>query len=178
MAEIRWQRYPRAAELDAARAWLALQANLGLAANTISAYGLALEEYLAFSAARHTHVVAATRDHVATYVRELTSRPNPRGRNVVVIDSGAGLAKATLQQRLTAIRLFYDYLMEEGLRSTNPVGRGRYTPGKGFGGARERGLIPRFTKLPWIPNDEQWKAVLDAREKSVLSQPRDAGFVV
>jgi integrase/recombinase XerD len=98
MAEIRWQRYLRAAELDAARAWLVLQANLGLAANTINAYGLALEEYLAFSAARDTHAVAATRDHVAAYVRELTSRPNPRGRNVVVIDSGAGLANATLQQ--------------------------------------------------------------------------------
>jgi integrase/recombinase XerD len=55
--------------------------------------------------------------------------------------------------------------MEEGLRSTNPVGRGRYTPGKGFGGARERGLVPRFTKLPWIPNDEQWKAVLDVARK-------------
>ncbi|MBV9483236.1 MAG: tyrosine-type recombinase/integrase [Acidobacteria bacterium] len=165
MAEIRWQRYLRAAEVDAARAWLVLQANLGLAANTINAYGLALEEYLAFSAARDTHVVAATRDHVAAYVRDLTSRPNPRGRNVVVIDSGVGLANATLQQRLTAIRLFYDYLMEEGLRSTNPVGRGRYTPGKGFGGARERGLIPRFTKLPWIPNDEQWRAVLDVARK-------------
>jgi hypothetical protein len=36
MAEIRWQRYLRAAELEAARAWLVLQANLGLAANTIN----------------------------------------------------------------------------------------------------------------------------------------------
>jgi integrase/recombinase XerD len=87
---------------------------------------------------------------------------------VVVLDSGAGLANATLQQRITAIRLFYDYLIEEGLRSTNPVGRGRYTPGKGFGGARDRGLIPRFTKLPWIPNDEQWKTVLEAAHMETL----------
>jgi integrase/recombinase XerD len=162
MAEIRWERYPRAAELDAARAWLVLQRNLGLAANTIDAYGRALEEYLAFSAAKEVPVIAAARDHVAAYVRDLTSRPNPRGANVVVLDSGVGLANATLQQRITAIRLFYDYLMEEGLRSTNPVGRGRYTPGKGFGGARDRGLIPRFTKLPWIPNDEQWRTVIEA----------------
>jgi len=34
-----------------------------------------------------------------------------------VVDSGAGLANATLHQRITAVRLFYDYLMEEGLRS-------------------------------------------------------------
>ena len=162
MAEIRWERYPRAAELDAARAWLVLQRNLGLAANTIDAYGRALEEYLSFSVAKEVSVITAAKDHTAAYVRDLTSRPNPRGAKVVVLDSGAGLANATIQQRITAIRLFYDYLMEEGLRSINPVGRGRYTPGKGFGGARDRGLIPRFTKLPWIPNDEQWKTVIEA----------------
>jgi len=162
MAEIRWKRYPRVTEFGAARAWLVLQHNLGLAANTIDAYGRALEEYLAFSAAREVSVITAAKDHIAAYVRDLASRPNPRGTNVVVLDSGAGLANATLQQRITAIRLFYDYLMEEGLRSINPVGRGRYTPGKGFGGARDRGLIPRFTKLPWIPNDEQWKTVIEA----------------
>jgi site-specific recombinase XerD len=165
MAEIRWQRYPRADKVDVVRAWLVLQANLGLAANTLDAYARAIEEYLAFSAGRDIPVITASRDHIATYVRDLTSRPNPRGANVVVLDSGSGLANATLQQRLTAVRLFYDYLTEEGLRSNNPVGRGRYTPGKGFGGARDRGLIPRFTKLPWIPSDQQWQSVLDAARK-------------
>jgi integrase len=126
-----------------------------------------VEEYLAFSTGKDVSVVAATMDHIAAYVRDLTSRPNPRRANAVVLDSGAGLANSTLQQRITAIRLFYDYLLEEGLRSSNPVGRGRYTPGKGFGGARDRGLIPRFTKLPWIPNDQQWQSVLQAaREES------------
>jgi integrase/recombinase XerD len=150
-----------------ARTWLALQANLGLAANTLDAYARALEEYLAFSAARDVPVVTATKDHIAAYVRYLTSRPNLRAARVVVLDSVTGLANATLQQRITAVRLFYDYLMEEGQRSTNPVGRGRYTPGKGFAGARDRGLIPRFTKLPWIPNDQQWQAVLEtARQES------------
>ena len=162
MADIRWDRYPRAADLDIARAWLLLQRNLGLAPNTIDAYGRALEEYLAFSATKDVPVITAPKGHIAAFVRDLTSRPHRRGANVVVLDSGAGLSNATLQQRITAIRLFYDYLLEEGLRSTNPVGRGRYTPGKGFGGARDRGLIPRFTKLPWIPNDEQWTKVLAA----------------
>lgn len=78
----------------------------------------------------------------------------------MIIDSGAGLANTTLQQRLTAGRWFYDYLMEEGIRRTNPVGRGRYTPGRGFG--RARGLVPRFRKLAWIPNDEQWRSILNA----------------
>lgn len=168
MSEIRWGRFPRTAELGVARAWLVLQANLGLAANTIEAYGRGLEEYLAFSATKDVPVITAMKDHIAAYVRDLTSRPNRRGANIVVLDSGAGLANATLQQRITAIRLFYDYLMEEGLRSTNPVGRGRYTPGKGFGGARDRGLIPRFAKLPWIPNDQQWHAVLEAGRKEPI----------
>jgi len=87
------------------------------------------------------------------------------------LDSGAGLANATLQQRLTAVRLFYDYLIEEGMRTDNPVGRGRYTPGKGFGGARDRGLIPRYRKLPWIPSDKQ--AVLD-REATQIAFARNA----
>jgi hypothetical protein len=34
---------------------------------------------------------------------------------VVSIDAGAGLANATLQQRLVAVPLFYDFLIEEGL---------------------------------------------------------------
>jgi hypothetical protein len=61
-----------------------------------------------------------------------------------------------MQQRLTAVRLFYDFLMEIGVRTTNPVGRGRYTPGTGFNGFRERGLIRRFEKQPWIPGDREF----------------------
>ena len=79
-----------------------------------------------------------------------------------VLDSGGGLANATVQQRLTAVRLYYDYLIEEGLREYNPVGRGRYTPGRAFGGSWERGLVPRYQKLPIIPSDEQWRLVLEA----------------
>jgi len=80
---------------------------------------------------------------VAVFVRELTSRPSRHGANVVSIDSGAGLSNATIQQRLVPVRLFYDHLIEEGLRESNPVGRGKYTPGRRFGG-QERGLIPRL----------------------------------
>jgi integrase/recombinase XerD len=34
-------------------------------------------------------------------------------------------------ERLVPVRLFYDLLMEEGLRESNPEGRGRYTPAAG-----------------------------------------------
>ena len=89
------------------------------------------------------------------FVRELTVAAEPSGINVVALDSGVGLSNATLQQRLVAVRLFYDFLVEEGVRESNPVGRGRYTPRGGFGG-NARGLVPRLDKLPWIPGEQQW----------------------
>ncbi len=145
-----------------------IQANLGLASNTVEAYGRALEDYLGFSDHHGVDPDAATKAHIAAYVHDLTTRPNPRGSKVRVLDSGAGLANATLQQRLTAVRLYYDYLIEEEVRPDNPVGRGRYTPGKGFGGERDRALIRRYRKLPWIPNDEQWQAILKAAREEPL----------
>jgi site-specific recombinase XerD len=160
--------YPAVTASEIARAWLRIEANLGLSGNTIDAYGRALDDYLAFSSRTDTEIVSANRDHVAAYVHELSSRKNPKNTNVLVIDSGVGLANATLQQRITAVRLFYDFLIEEGHRTSNPVGRGRYTPGRCFGGARERGLIPRYTKLPWIPNDEQWRAIIEATRQEPL----------
>jgi integrase/recombinase XerD len=182
MREIRWERYPRVAQLPLASSWLQIQGNLGLANNTIDAYGRALEDYLTFC---HLHEIVpetAQKEHLALYVHDLASRPNPKGAKIRRLDSGVGLANATLQQRLTAIRLWYDYLVEEGIRLDHPVGRGRYTPGKGFSGVRERGLIRSYTKMPWIPSDEQWKAVLEAakeepvRNRLLLAFAYDAGL--
>src|SRR5919109_514094 len=110
----------------------------------------------------------ATCPEAARYVGDLANRPSRRGPNVRTLDSGVGLANATLQQRLVAVRLFYDHLIEEGRRVSNPVGRGRYTPGKGFGGQRDRGLIPRFMKLPWIPSEAQWRAILEVARTEPL----------
>jgi integrase/recombinase XerD len=160
MVEVRWERYREVSGNELSRAWLSINAKLGLARNTIDAYGRALEDYLRFSRAADFEVRSATREHIAAYLHDLVSRRHTTQPNVVVIDSGVGLANATLQQRLTAIRLFYDFLIEEGIRTSNPVGRGRYTPGKGFGSVRDRGLVPRFRKLPWIPNEEEWRALM------------------
>lgn len=182
MREICWEHYPRVALFPLAKSWLQIQGNLGLATNTIEAYGRALEDYLSFCSQQPIVVETATREHLSLYIHDLASRPNPRGANIRVLDSGFGLANATLQQRLTAIRLFYDYLIEEGIRPTNPVGRGRYTPGKGFSGVRDKGLIPRYRKLPWIPSEEQWQNVLKAakqeplRNRVMLAFAYDAGL--
>src|SRR5260370_12805279 len=69
-----------------------------------------------------------------------------------------------------------------GAAIRNPVGRGRYTPGKLFRQRRERGLVPRFVKLPWIPSDEQWRAILEAatgesvRNRLMLALAYDAAL--
>ncbi len=171
MTEVRWDRYPLVAGYPATRSWLSIQGAVGLAPNTVDAYGRALHDYLRYCRDHDIAADTATREHVVGYVGELVQRPHPHGTNVVAFDSGAGLANATLQQRLVALRLFYDYLVEEGQRDVNPVGRGRYTAGRGFGGQRARGLVPRFTKLPWIPSDEQWQAIIAAmREESVRNR--------
>lgn len=158
MTDIQWDHYPLVAALPTARSWLAIQANLGRAPNTLDAYARDLDDYLAFCARLSVAPESAAKDHIALYVRDLSERPRPRP--VPVLDSRQGLANATMQRRLTVVRLYYDYLMEEQICSSHPVGRGRYTPGKHYGSVQTHGLIPRFHKLPWIPNEEQWQAIL------------------
>jgi len=103
--------------------WLTLQANLGLAPNTLVAYRRAVEEYATFCARRQLEIRTATREHVALYVRDLAVRPVAPTLRSGSADRPPGLANATILQRLTAIQLYYDFLVEEGLRPDNPVGR-------------------------------------------------------
>ncbi len=98
-------------------------------------------DYLRFWARHDIDVVGAGRAEIAGYVRDLRERPGRHGANVVALSSGAGLANATLQLRITVVRLFYDFLVEERVRDRNPVGRG-YRASDGRGG--RRGLVARF----------------------------------
>src|SRR5260221_170986 len=143
MVTLNWEHFPRIAQHAYAQRWLVIQVNLQLAPNTIEAYGRNLEDFLAFCERSVIDANQATREYIALYVREMASRPNTAG--------GKGLANATMQQHLTTLRLYYDYLIEEQVREQNPVGRGRYTPGNAFAGARDRGIIPHYRQQPWIP---------------------------
>lgn len=161
---IQWARYPQVSAQAHARHWLATQALLGLADATLAAYGRGANDYLAFCARAAVPVVEASGADIARYVDDMARRPNPRGATVRYLHSGAGLANATMQQRLTVVRLFYDFLIDEGIRQSprNPVGKGKFTPGRAFAGKRERGLLRRYTRLPWLPGDDEWAAILDA----------------
>jgi integrase/recombinase XerD len=180
MDDLFWKRFPLVAQHSQAHQWLEMQIKYGLAPNTIDAYGRALEDYLAFCARHSIAPLSATREHIAAYVHYLASRPR-RARHGTPITSSS-LANATMRQRLTGVRLFYDFLVQDGLSSDNPVGRGRYKPGKCFGGTCDRGLIPHLHRLPWIPSDEQWRQLLataqceSLRNRVMLALAYDAGL--
>jgi integrase/recombinase XerD len=168
MRSIDWAKYPQIHVHPLARAWLQMVADLGRSPHTVDAYGRGLNAFLAFVATgiedplsgsvEHPLPEAVTRAHIVQFVHHLLSLPGPHRRSVLHLDSGAGLATATLQQRLTAVRLWFDYLVEEGSRSTNPVGRGKYVRGGAWGA--ERGLLRRTSRLPWIPTEEEWLRLL------------------
>lgn len=153
---IEWFRYPFVAVHDQARIWLTTETLLGLAPNTLDAYARGLNDFLGFCERANISPVSATRADLARYVGDLRGRPRPASHHGPSdLAPSTGLSNATLQQRLTAVRLFFDFLIEEGYRTDHPVGRGRYTPSKAFGTDRERALVPRFQTMPWIPSDEQ-----------------------
>jgi integrase/recombinase XerD len=171
MSTRRWELYPLVAAQALPRAWLELQYHLQLAPNTVDAYGRCLNDFLAFCQRSGIVPEALTRDQVALYVQDLAHRPNPKGANVLSLESGCGLSNATMQQRITVLRLFCDSLIEQQLRQDNPVGRGHYVPGKAFGGVRDRGLLPHYHKLPWLPSDEEWQHLLRSlTEESLRNQ--------
>lgn len=160
MSEVRWELYPLVAAHPFMRAWLKMQADLQHAQNTVDAYGRALQDFRTFCDNSNIDLDTVTEAHIAGFVRHLATRPNPRHSNILRLDSGTSLSNATMQLRITAVRLYYDYAVEQGVVPYNPVGRGRYSLTTGFGGQRSRGLLPRYEKLPWIPNEDQWRAIL------------------
>lgn len=159
MPDIRWEFYPLVAQHELARTWLTMQRNLQLAPTTIDAYGRNLNDYLVFCSKHDLLPETITREHLSLYVQELATRANPRGAKILSIRSGHGLSRATMQQRLTVVRLYHDYLIEKQIRPDNPVGRGKYVVGKGVS-TSGRGLLASQHKLPWIPSDSEWLEVL------------------
>ncbi len=128
-----------------ARQWLTMREQFGLAANTLDAYARAVDSYFAFMEGRERTCEKSTQADIAGWINEMRAR---------------GLANATLIQRVTALRLFFEYLVEEGLRPGNPVSRGGAFRCYGEAVFRTAGPVRRLHRLPWIPNDEEWERML------------------
>ena len=142
------------------------------------AYARSLVDYLAWCERGSTRSTAG-RAEIAGYLRDLRERPGRHGANVISLTSGVGLSNATLQLRVTVVRLFYDFLVEERVRDRNPVARG-YRSADGRAG--RRGLVARLDPLPWIPTDAQWRAILEVaageslRNRLMLALAYDAAL--
>jgi integrase/recombinase XerD len=161
---IHWEHYPAVARNPHTHDWLETQAMLGLAPNTVAAYGRSANDYLAFCERTARRFIEATKVDIVAYIDDMTHRSNPKGDNIRYLHSGVGLANSTMQQRLTVVRLLYDYLIDERIRldQHNPVGKGKFTPGRAFAGKRERGILRHYEQLPWLPGDDEWDCLLDA----------------
>ncbi len=158
---VNWRQFLYIKENPDVQRWLEIQSHLGLAENTIEAYGRALDDYLRVCQEHEFDPLKANREQIALFIHDMRTRNR--------ITGARGLANATIHQQLTGVRLFYGYLIEEGLREHNPVGRGSYRPGRVD--MNQRGLIPRQTRLPWIPTEEQWRTILEiARAESVRNR--------
>lgn len=173
-----WQRLtPLLITLPHASRWLILQSRQGLKSNTLVAYGRAVIDYVTFCQHQGVEHECARREQVANYVHHLATSPVVRKD----LSVQPGFSNATMQQRIVAVRLYYEFLKEEGVVRENPITRGKYTKSKGFGGSR-RGLLPHYKKLPWIPGEGQWSALLAAtsnepvRNRLMLSMAYDAGL--
>jgi integrase/recombinase XerD len=151
-----WSHYPLAAAEPHGRSWLALLGNLGRSAATVDAYGRGLDQYLRFCRDLRLDAQSATLEHVSLFVRHLNGEAEGTLARFRV-------SNATLQQRLTAVRLWYDHLIYEGARELNPVPRGQYCTAGGREpehAGLQRGLVRRLVLLPRIPTEPEWARVL------------------
>jgi len=170
--------WPEIAAVPEASQWLTLQADMGLAALTVEAYGRGLAQFLRFCHEAEVEPVrGAERQHILAWIRSMREQPVRRSEG-----TNTGLANATMQQRLVAVRLFYDFLLEERLRDVNPVGRGQFTPGRAIATRAQRGVLSRVSPLPWVPTDEQWRRILATastetkRNRLMFALAYDAGL--
>ncbi len=168
VSEIRWDRVPIVAGHEDARAWLSFQACRGLALNTVDAYGRNLERYVRFLSAAGKQAHEIRQETVGAYLRDLVKPSSIEG------EPALRMANATIQQHLAVLRMFYDFLVEEGRCTRNPFRQGE--------GRWARSLVQREHKLPAIPTEEEWCRILGEtakepiRNRLMLAMSYDAGL--
>ena len=175
--DVRWSQYPKVAEDPTARAWLTMQAGRNLAKHTVETYGRSMEDFLRFTAREGIRLEQATREHLAAYVRDCWADEPAPTEGCVISSPAPDLSNATVLLRLSVVRLFYDHLVLDGLRPTNPVGRMHWRRRYGHWPG-DAPLVRRHRKLPWIPTEEQWQAILAAMQHESPRNRADVCAVV
>jgi integrase len=181
------KRFPTIFNEPHAGEWLTEQ-EASFTPNTVNTYGYALVDYFRFCAIHAINPPDAKRTDITAYHKDLNSRSKYAknampavGTRHIRSTTHVGFAKATVRLRLATVRLYYEYLTEEEVRTTNPVKKGKYTRGSRDGSGR-RGLVTCHKKDPWIPNTMQWQAILSAassetiRNRFMLALAYDAGL--
>lgn len=82
-------------------------AERGAAENTIESYTRDLSDLSVFLSGQKTHLLNATSDHIRDYLHQMNE---------------TGFAPKTQSRHLSAIKQFYRFLHEEGLRDNDPTG--------------------------------------------------------
>ena len=156
---VRWDRCPVAAAHPLCRSWLTFQSHRGLARNTLDAYSQGLEVFLRFLS--HPASVRPSR-HAGPH-RRVSSQPC-RATTVICrtlrFNSGSpcsGCSTPTWSKKESARRI----------------------PQRHNGA---RAIVPRYRKLPWVPNEDDWQTILAAavqepiRNRVMLTFAYDAGL--
>lgn len=128
----------------------------GFSRNTILAYGRALESLIGMAGDLDSlRLDVPTVHRYLAYLARMPSRHKGA--------KGECLARATIKQRLVALRAYADYLVDCGQLERNPVTRGsiRRTP-EGEVVPVRAGLVPTPQRVPRLPTDEQWSRLLEA----------------
>jgi len=125
-----------------------LVAEVGLSANTISAYHRDLEQYGLFLHGRQRNFLNADEEIVTAYLGELRKR---------------GLGRATVQRKLSALRQLHKHLVREGLTRQDPTAT---IP-----------AAPKPVRLPKVLTVNQCLALLAAPDATTPDGLRDAAML-
>ena len=102
---IKFAKYPDLLQHQRVHEWLLIRTQFGLAFNTIDTYAHALSSYLAFSEGQKIAPELSSRADVVGWINEKRER---------------GIAEPSLILRLTGLRLFLDYLVDENAAPATP----------------------------------------------------------
>jgi len=143
--------------------WLKINSARGKTDNTVFAYSYALADFIRFCQTEQIDYFQATRQQVISYFNDLDNRPLLRHGIVVQ----CGLSTASRKQRLAVLRLYYNYLIHEKIRDTNPLSTEVQVTKNRYGNSK-RGVINHKKKSSWIPDANQLDRIYDAMKNESL----------